>query len=444
MTVDIDILESLPAQLRYEIIEDISHRGDKQSVLARKQRKAIEFLQTQTHQGVRNDLLDKNSCTSNPVQVSRRANTTEKVAKLYGEGEAAVRQRIYVLNGAEEDPEKWGSFHKQMDEEESPHGAFQRLREAQRAERIRGEVKSEPGESTVRRGEIWIMGDHRLMCGDATTAIDVNRLFAGAKPHLMVTDPPFGVNYDPKWRAAVLGPRRISRGVLNDDRADWRDAFALFSGDVAYVFHSRMKSDVVIAGLESVGFERRTNITWVKPQFVIDRGHYHSQYEPCWYAVRRGQDAHWNGGRDKSDVWKIARSRDRRDDWTSHGTQKPVECMFRPIENSSQPGDAVYDPFVGSGTTIIAAEIANRRCHAMDIDPVYCTVAVERWQNFTGRQAVLEVSGQAFNEVKGERLRNIEESSSEQEPESSWPAEVISTDTISDQLAESESVGQRV
>jgi DNA modification methylase len=180
-------------------------------------------------------------------------------------------------------------------------------------------------------------------------------------------------------------------------------AYALFDGDVAYVF-AGWHSDVTIAGLEALGFGRRCRNVWAKAHFVLGRGHYHSQYEDCWYAVRRGRDAHWNGGRDKSDLWTITRSDDGRDERTSHGTQKPVDWMLRPIENSSRPGDAVYDPFVGSGTTIIAAEVAGRQCYAMDIDPTYCTVAIERWQNFTKSQAVLEATGQTFDEVKNERV----------------------------------------
>ncbi len=134
-------MELLPAQLRYEIIEDISHRGDKQSVIARKQRYAIEALKNHTNQGKRTDLEGKETCTSNRVQVrtrlSRRANLTEKVAHLYGEGEAAVRQRIYVLEAAESDSEKWGRFVKEMDDAGNCHGAYQRLREAQRRESTR-------------------------------------------------------------------------------------------------------------------------------------------------------------------------------------------------------------------------------------------------------------------------------------------------------------------
>jgi DNA methylase len=136
---------------------------------------------------------------------------------------------------------------------------------------------------------------------------------------------------------------------------------------------------------------------------VLGRGHYQSQYEECWYVVRHSRDSHWNGSRDKLDVWMIGRANDGRDDRTDHGTQKPVESMLRPIENSSKPGDAVYDPFVGSGTTIIAAEILRRCCYAMDIDPIFCTVAIERWQKYTGQQARLDATRQTFDEVRAER-----------------------------------------
>jgi DNA modification methylase len=291
-----------------------------------------------------------------------------------------------------------------MDEAESPHKPYQRLRDAQRAECIARDRTPDSGEPVVRRGEVWRLGDHRLMCGDCTVADDVKLLLAGVAPHLMVTDPPWGVGYDAAWRAKAFNRLRAPRSVMNDDRADWREAFALFSGDVAYVYYPSLHSDVAITALESVRLMRRSSIIWVKPHFVIGRGDYHRHYEPCWYVVREGGNSHWQEARDKSDVWTISRDQDGRDDRTIHGTQKPVECMLRPIENSSRRGDAVYDPFVGSGTTIIAAEIAGRRCYAMDIDPVCCTMAIERWQSYTDREAFLEAKGRKFDEVKNERL----------------------------------------
>lgn len=131
----------------------------------------------------------------------------------------------------------------------------------------------------------------------------------------------------------------------------------------------------------------------VKGQLVLSRGDYHWQHEPCWYAVREGATGHWAGDRKQTTVWQIPKpSRSE----TGHGTQKPVDCMKRPIENNSKPGDAVYEPFSGSGTTIIAAEMTGRRCHAVELNPVYVDVAVRRWQEFTGRDAVLESSGATF------------------------------------------------
>jgi len=128
---------------------------------------------------------------------------------------------------------------------------------------------------------------------------------------------------------------------------------------------------------------------WAKPRFVVSRGHYHWQHEPRWYAVRKGKAGHWSGDYSQSTLWQITHQKSE----TAHGTQKPVECMRRPIENNSSPGQAVYEPFSGSGTTIIAAEMTGRSCHAIEISPAYIDVAVKRWQDFTGTQAVLDGDG---------------------------------------------------
>src|SRR5690606_15042781 len=122
------------------------------------------------------------------------------------------------------------------------------------------------------------------------------------------------------------------------------------------------------------------------------------QHEPCWYAVRKGANGHWQGARDQSTLWTIGSGGDE-DEATTHGTQKPVECMRRPIENNSAPGQAVYDPFLGSGTTVIAAETTGRACYGLEIDPAYCDVIVQRWQAFTGQEATLEATGQTWAEV---------------------------------------------
>jgi DNA modification methylase len=539
-----------------------------------------------------------------------------------------------------------------------------------------------------RPGDVWVLGDHRIICGSSTDPAAVKAVLDGAVPHLMVTDPPYGVNYDPAWRekAGVAGPGIAKGKVLNDDRADWREAWALFPGDVAYVWHAGLFAGVVGESLQASGFKLRSQIMWDKGQLVLSRGDYHWQHEPCqpagtmvakvikegrwressviehvpietlkagdkvvsfgnskifrrgreitrigsrpysgnlytigvgdkstrstaehqftvrfnpakpkagllylmrrgdrwrigvcglfnsrgfglavrvsqemadeawivatypdlksarlaeqvascvygiptthwetdrsapnagnrtkdeietiyqrigvdrvkegaaqlikdhglsadhplitagiagsfsrkasrvvracniipsimqvpvptkgedfawstidsatfeevrglevwsmdvdqdqhyvadgivthncWYAVREGKTGHWAGDRKQTTVWQIPKpSRSE----TGHGTQKPVDCMRRPLENNSKPGDAVYEPFSGSGTTIIAAEMTGRRCHAVELNPVYVDVAVRRWQEFTGRDAVLESSGMSFADTATDR-----------------------------------------
>ena len=266
------------------------------------------------------------------------------------------------------------------------------------------DVVPEPPITPISRpGDLWILGRHRLLCGDATRAADVARLLGDVRPHLMVTDPPYGVDYDPSWRndAGVSATTRTGR-VSNDDRADWREAWALFPGDVAYVWHAGVHARTVAESLDASGFPIRSQIIWSKSRFVLGRGDYHWQHEPCFYAVRKGATGHWQGARDQSTVWMIGGGGDE-DAATVHGTQKPVECMRRPMINNSELGDAVYEPFAGSGTTMIAAESVERRCFAMEIDPRYCDVIIERWQSYTGAKVQLETDGRSFEDMRSER-----------------------------------------
>jgi DNA modification methylase len=255
------------------------------------------------------------------------------------------------------------------------------------------EVPEPPVEPISQMGDVWVLGRHRLVCGDATKPDDVAVALAGVKPHLMVTDPPYGVGYDADWRNRAImieGERRGQHGsraigrVTNDDEDDWRAAWVLFPGDVAYVWHSAVHAVEVAESLRAASFEPRAQIIWAKQQMVIGRGDYHWQHEPCWYAVRKGKTGHWAGDRKQTTLWQIDKPVKSE---TGHSTQKPVECMQRGIENNSSPGQAVYDPFVGSGTTIIAAEMTGRACHAIEISPAYTDVAMLRWQNFTGEKA---------------------------------------------------------
>jgi DNA modification methylase len=184
-------------------------------------------------------------------------------------------------------------------------------------------------------------------------------VLGGVEPHLMVTDPPYGVNYDAGWRSqrGVSRPGKALGKVLNDDNADWREAWTLFPGDVAYVWHAGLHAGEVESSLLAVGFTIRCQIIWDKTRLIIGRGDYQWRHEPCWYAVRKGKAGHWSGDRTQASIWPIL----HRASETGHSTQKPVECMRRPIENNSSPGQAVYEPFCGSGTTIIAAEMTGRQ-----------------------------------------------------------------------------------
>lgn len=255
-------------------------------------------------------------------------------------------------------------------------------------------------------GDVWVLGRHRLLCGDSTVATDVDKVLQGVRPLLMVTDPPYGVEYDADWRNhANLGDGARPNGravgtVRNDDKADWTETWALFPGDVAYIWHAGIHAGTVATSIQTAGFELRGQIIWAKQQFAIGRGHYHWMHEPCWYAVRKGGTAHWAGDRKQTTLWQIDKPRKSE---TGHSTQKPVECMKRPIENNSTPGQAVYEPFSGSGTTIIAAEMTGRQCFAIELAPEYVDVAVKRWQAFTGRDATLDGTDRTFNEIAEER-----------------------------------------
>jgi DNA modification methylase len=265
-------------------------------------------------------------------------------------------------------------------------------------------VPEVPEQPVTRPGDVWQLGDHRVACGDSTSAADVAPVLAGSEPHLMIADPPYGVNYEPSWRARRgLGAGKLSQGkVLNDDRADWRETYALFPGDVAYIWHGALHGDIVAAGLAACGLQPRAQIVWAKQHFTLGRGDYHWQHETCWYAVREGRTSHWQGDRRQTTVWEIANNNpfgnpQREQSW-GHGTQKPVECMRRPIVNNSRPGQAIYDPFLGSGTSLIAAEMTGRICYGVELNPAYVDVVVRRWQGFTGRTAMHQASGQSFDE----------------------------------------------
>lgn len=245
-----------------------------------------------------------------------------------------------------------------------------------------------PKDPKTKIGDYYDLENHRIVCGDSTHPDCVKICLGENIPILMVTDPPYGVNYDPKWRKGIKGKEvvaaRATGAVLNDDNADWSLAWHLFPGSVAYVWHSALHANAVYKSLVDAEYELISNIIWAKQHFALSRGDYHWQHEPCWYAVRKGHSHNWQGARDQSTIWEISnlnsfgKSKDE-DERTNHSTQKPLECMSRPMINNSSIGDGVYDPFLGSGTTLLAAEQKGRICYGIELDPGYCDIIVSRW-----------------------------------------------------------------
>jgi DNA modification methylase len=266
-----------------------------------------------------------------------------------------------------------------------------------------------PENPATKTGDLWLCGPHRLLCGDSCQENAVSRLCGATRPNLMATDPPYGVSYDPSWRVEVDGGGRHAVGkVANDDQVDWTAALKLFTGDVAYVWHAGVHAGEVATSLHSINFQIRAQIIWSKQHFVMSRGAYHWGHEPCWYAVRKGKRSNWKGDRTQSTVWEVKNLNphggNKDEKQTGHGTQKPVELMRRPILNHTERGEMVYDPFLGSGSSLIAAEQTGRVCFGLDIDARYVDVAVLRWQQQSGQKARLDGDGRSFEDVARERV----------------------------------------
>jgi len=208
-------------------------------------------------------------------------------------------------------------------------------------------VPEVPDQPVTRRGDVWQLGDHRVGCGDSTSAADVAAVLAGSERHLMATDPPYGVEYGPSWRGRrnQSGGKLACSKVLNDDRADWREAYTLFPGDVAYVWHGALHGDIVVANLAACGLQLRVQIVWAKQHFTLSRGHYHWKHECCSYAVRDGKTSHWQGDRTQTTLWEIANNQSFR--WPAVRAElgaphpeagrmhAPPDCQQQP----ARPGD---------------------------------------------------------------------------------------------------------
>jgi DNA modification methylase len=271
-------------------------------------------------------------------------------------------------------------------------------------------------------GDLWLCGNHWVLCGDATAPDAVARLCGTAAPSVMITDPPYGISLDSEWRDRAglnkHGPAQASymkqrteghtnTTISSDTRADWSEAFALVpSLQVAYVWHASKFTREVLDGLLRIGFLHHQQIIWNKGRTVLTRTHYWFQHEPCWYV--RKKNAPWFGkAGENSTVWDVASPKfimgGSKEEKFDHPTQKPLELMRRPILNHTKRGELIYDPFLGSGTSMLAAETTGRVCYGIDLDPKFVDVIVQRWQQYTGKSATLEGDGRTFAEIAAER-----------------------------------------
>ena len=254
----------------------------------------------------------------------------------------------------------------------------------------------EVGETPVSRlGDIWQLGPHRLLCGDATVAASYDALLGGEAVVMVFTDPPYNVNYANSAKDKLRGK---DRAILNDNLGDGFYDFLLAAltpilahcrGGI-YVAMSSSELDVLQAAFRAAGGKWSTFIIWAKHTFTLGRADYQRQYEPILYGWPEGAQRHWCGDRDQSDVWQIKKPQKN----DLHPTMKPVELVERALRNSSRPGDVVLDPFGGSGTTLIAAEKSGRVARLIELDPKYADVIVRRWEDFTGKEAIREAAGQ--------------------------------------------------
>ena len=251
-----------------------------------------------------------------------------------------------------------------------------------------------------RLGDVWILGEHRLVCGDATQASSYGQLLAGERVQMIWSDLPYNVNYANSAKDKLRGKHRP---ILNDNLGEGFydfvfDALSLMlphCDGAVYIAMSSSELDTLQAAFRAAGGKWSTFIIWAKHTFTLGRADYQRQYEPILYGWPEGGSRHWCGDRDQGDVWNIKKP--ARNDL--HPTMKPVELMERSIRNSSRPGDVVLDCFGGSGSTLIAAEKAGRRCFMMELDPKYCDVIVRRWQEFSGGKAISEDGHRVFDEV---------------------------------------------
>ncbi len=287
-----------------------------------------------------------------------------------------------------------------------------------------------PENPVSRPNDLWLCGNrsnqHRILCADATSPEAVARLLGDRKPFLLVTDPPYGISLDSEWRDRAglngCGPAEASymkhrteghtnTTISGDTRADWSGAFELVpSLQIAYVWHASIFTREVLNGLERIGFLYPQQIIWDKERTVLTRTLYWFQHEPCWFV--RKKNAPWYGkAGENSTIWACPSPKfimgGSDEEKYDNPCQKPIELMRRPLLNHTKRGESVYEPFLGSGTTLAAAEITERVCYGLEIDPKYVDVVVARWQSVTGGKATLDGDGRTFDQIAEERLKEV-------------------------------------
>ena len=265
-------------------------------------------------------------------------------------------------------------------------------------------VPEAPEAAVTIPGDVWLLGDHRLLCGDATQIEAVERVLAGGLADMVWTDPPYGVNYGATMKDKL---RKKHRRIANDNLGPAFDPFlrdactnilAVTKGAI-YICMSSSELHTLYRACTESGGHWSTFLIWAKNTFTMGRSDYQRQYEPILYGWKEGTDHYWCGARDQGDVWFVKKPIKNE----LHPTQKPVELIERAIRNSSQARDVVLDPFAGSGSTLVACEKTGRQARLIELEPKYCDVIIRRFEEFSGKRAVLESDGRGFDEIALER-----------------------------------------
>lgn len=323
-----------------------------------------------------------------------------RLAELAGWDEAILAEELRALQGEGFDLSLTGFEGKELDE---------LLFEPPVAKTGADEAPAVQAVAKSKAGDVWVLGNHRVMCGDSTKANDVSTLMDGEMAMLMQTDPPYGVDYanDERPNPGVAKPR-----VANDDllegaklqeflEAAIRAALPHLDKHAAfYLWHPMLTQGTFFAAAAAAAADIliHRQIIWAKPVLLLGRGDYHWKHELCFYGWVRGNRPPFYGQRNQTTVWEIASVSQAERKEMNHATPKPVAIWLPPIDNHTKVGELMYEPFGGSGSQIIAAEQTGRRCYAMELSPNYVDVAVRRWQNFTGQRAIHAVTGEPFGD----------------------------------------------